>query len=362
MFLMMRDGSRKDLRLIADNINVRNANLLWCFDEVQDDLAEMADNIGKKSSSILQHLIDAVRSRHSNRAVLSGTALNFEKVKAVVDKVATYFGEPSVSRIVPCFTLITEDSSFEKVFQSRTAELLGILDGSSTRRDFLRKAYSGNKFLIPANERAFNDSYLFRKFRAYCRTFPAGEPPPKEAIIENLQEYTVRIVQTSLSFRGRYRWSVYYIEKLLEQYFIHGSMTEQVIENVAEEAKRILKAPIKRRLHDLARRPRQTQILKDVYNMAFDPDLFGRSRILSSESSAELIEQALGYVETSEGEGVEAVKESLVERLVVDSVMEHLVETKQLQPLVIDYLYANQFHEGALGDAAEVGLAFSVNG
>ena len=46
----------------------------------------------------------------------------------------------------------------------------------------------------------------------------------------------------------------------------------------------------------------------------------------------------------------------------MDSVMEHLVETKQLQPLAIDYLYADQFHEGALGDAAEVGLADSVNG
>ena len=155
---------------------------------------------------------------------------------------------------------------------------------------------------------------------------------------------------------------MYYIEKLLERYFVDGMMTEQVVDDVAEEAKRILKAPIKRRLHDLASRPRQTQILKDVYNMAFDADLFGRSRILSSESSAELIEQALGYVETSEGKGVEAVKVSLVERLVVDSVMEHLVETKQLQPLVNEYIYANKFHEGAVGDAAVVGLAFSVNG
>ena len=78
----------------------------------------------------------------------------------------------------------------------------------------------------------------------------------------------------------------------MEQYFIHGAMTEQAIDNVAEEAKKILKAPIKRRLHDLARRPKQTRMLKDLYNMAFDADLLGRSRILSSEGSAELIERA----------------------------------------------------------------------
>ena len=338
-------------------------HFLWCFDEVQDDLAEMVNKNGKNSTNILEHLIGSIRFKFSsNTAVLSGTALNFDKVKAVVDKSERAHNEPSVSRLGSCFTLITQDSLFIELFQTRTAELLDILYGSNSREDFLRKTYTGNKVFIPANERAFNDSDLFCRFDDYCRTFPAGEPPPKEAIIENLQEHTVRIVQTSLSFRGRYRWSVYYIEKLLEQYFIHGAMTEQVIEKVAEEAKRILKAPIKRRLHELARRPRQTQILKDVYNMAFDADLFGWSRILSSESSAELIEQALGYVETSEGEGVEAVKVSLVERLVVDSVMEHLEETKQLQPLVIDYVYANQFHEGALGVAAEVGLAYSVNG
>ena len=95
--------------------------------------------------------------------------------------------------------------------------------------------------------------------------------------------------------------------------------------------------------------------------MAFDADLLRRSRILSSEGSTELIEQALGYVELSEGEGVEAVKISPVERMVVDSVIEYLEETMQLQPLVIDYLYANQFHEGALGDTAVVALAALVN-
>ena len=361
VFSMIRGVYGRALGPTIGDTNLHNTKFLWCFDEVQDDLAEMADNFMKDSTNVLENFIDAVRCRDSNTAVLSGTALNVDKVKAVVDKSDNFWKEPSVNRLVPCFALITEDSIFTKVFQSRTAELLGILYDSSSREDFLGKTYSGNKVFIPANEQAFNDSYLFRMFRDYCDKFHGGEPPPPKDITEKLQEYTVKIVRNSLSFRGRYRWSVYYIEKLLEQYLLDGAMTEQAIDDVAVEAKRILKAPIKRRLHNLARRPKQTQILKDVYNMAFDADLLGRSRILSSEGSAELIEQALGYVETSEGEGIEAVKVSLVERLVVDSVMEYLEETQQLQPLVIDYLYATQFHEGALGDAAEVGLADSVN-
>jgi hypothetical protein len=358
VFLIMRGTHFQLLRPITDYID-----LLWYFDEVQDDLAKITRDFEEDSTTILEGFIQAVRSSKMGptTAVLSGTSLNMDRVKAIVDKSDNTWREPSANRIVSCFALITEDSIFAKVFQSRTAELLSILYGSSSREDFLRKIYSGNKVFIPANKRAFNEFSLFWKFREYYDRFHTGEPPPREDIIGELQEYTVKIVQSSLSFRGRYHWSVYYVEKLLEQYFMDGAMTEKAINDVAEVAKRTLKAPIERRLRSLARRPEQARILKDVYSMAFNTDLLGRSRILSSEGNVELIKQALGYVEVLEGESVEAVKVSLAERLVVDSVMEYLEETQQLQPLVIEYLYANQFHEGALRDAAEVGLADSVN-
>lgn len=183
---MMRGAFGRDLRPTVDNIHLQDTNPLWCFDEVQDDLAEMADGFTEDSTSILQCLIGAVRFTYSNTAVLSGTALNLDKVKAVVDKSDEFWMRPSVNRLAPCFALITEDSIFAKVFKSRTAELLGILYGSSSREDCLRKKYSGDKVFIPANERTFNDSYLFRKFRPYCDKFHVGEPPPKEYITEKL--------------------------------------------------------------------------------------------------------------------------------------------------------------------------------
>ena len=159
MFSMIRGAFGRDQRPTVHNINLRNPNLLWCFDEVQDDLAEMADDFTEDSTSTLQCLIDAVRFTYSNTAVLSGTALNFDKVKAVVDRSDRTWDEPLVNRLASCFSLITEDSIFEKVFHSRTAELLDILCGSSSREDCLRKTYSGDKVFIPANEREFNDYY-----------------------------------------------------------------------------------------------------------------------------------------------------------------------------------------------------------
>jgi hypothetical protein len=51
----------------------------------------------------------------------------------------------------------------------------------------------------------------------------------------------------------------------------------------------------------------------------------------------------------------------MAERLVVDSVVEHLHETRQIEPLINEYLYATQFHEDTLGDAIEVSLAATAN-
>ena len=137
------------MRVLHPTIN--DTNLRWCFDEVQDDLTEIGTGIMEVPTSILENFIEAIRWRGSNIAVLSGTALNFDKVKAVVDKSDKLWLGPSVSRLVPCFALITEDSMFTKVFQGRTDELLGILYGSISSEEFLRKTYSGNKVFIPAN-------------------------------------------------------------------------------------------------------------------------------------------------------------------------------------------------------------------
>ena len=115
---------------------------------MQDDLAEMADDFTEDSTSTIQCLIDAVQLTYSNTAVLLGTALNFDKVKVVVDRSDRTWDEPLVNRLASCFVLITEDSIFEKVFHSRTAELLDMLYGSSSREDSLRKTCSGDKVFI----------------------------------------------------------------------------------------------------------------------------------------------------------------------------------------------------------------------
>ena len=194
----------------------------------------------------------------------------------------------------------------------------------------------------------------------YIQNLTQPTPWCSVKFIGMIEKSKPQILKYSIPFRGRYRWSVYYAEELLERFFKDGTLANQAIEEVAKEAEHTLKAPLRRRLEDLAKNPEKMSLMKDVFNMAVDADLFGRSRILCSNDSSVLIEHALGYVDSFESEGAEAVKVCLVERLVVDSVMEHLEETGQLETLINDYLYANQFHEAALGDIAEFNLAASV--
>jgi hypothetical protein len=153
---------------------------------------------------------------------------------------------------------------------------------------------------------------------------------------------------------------VCYTEKLLERFLRDGALSDRAIDEVAQSTRSTLIRPLKSRVKHLADVPTKSGLMKDVFNIALDADLFGRSRILNLKEGGDLIEQALGHVDTFASEGVEGVKVCLAERLVVDSVIEYFEETGKLEPLINDYLHDNQFHEGAFGDAAEVGLAASV--
>lgn len=348
---------------------IKKCEILWCFDEVQCDISEVKPPLNStESTTVLGSLIQAVREVHSFRteadytnhiSLLSGTALNIDKVRATIHK-SDQWPSPPIEKVMPSCPLVTDNQTFRKVYDYRRTELLKILHDSNSPKNFVRNMYCRDAVFIPANERTFNRSHLFEHFQAYRSEFDNDKPKSMTEIIEIFKKSEPQILQNSVPFRGRYRWSVYYVEKLLEKFFIKGTLNDKFIDEVTEDAKRDLKQPLKERLKDLVKVPAKTSILEDIFNMAFDADLFGRSRILDSKSSPELIEQALGYVESATIEGVKTIKVSLAERLVVDSVIEYLRETGQLETLINKYIYAIQFYPGAFGDSSEQSLAFAI--
>ena len=304
--------------------------------------------------------LSKLRRDHLNHVtLLSGTALAIDKVRAVVQDTSNPYLQPTIEGFMPSFALLTDDQTFLKVFDHRISELLNILYDSQSPEAFIRNIYRRDAIFISASEQTFRDSRLFEHVRSYRSQFN-NATSLSDAVVQKFEEFKPRILRNSVSFRGRYRWSVYYVEKLLETFFMNRAITDHIIDEVTKNAKYILKGPLKRRLKDLAKMPEKTTMLKEVFDMAIDADLFGRSRILCSNSTSDLIEQALGYVESASSEGVEAIRVCLAERLVVESVMEYLEETGQLMTLVDEYLYANQFSETAIGEATEFGFAVSV--
>lgn len=238
-------------------------------------------------------------------------------------------------------TLILSGSDFEKAFHDRVAALLCLLDCSGSEENFRQNLCRPPHLLIPAVARASRTSGLFAKFQA-C----GG--PSSETTMKQIKISEARILRNSISFRGRFRWSIYYAETLLERLFTDGKLSDRAIDEVAKKTRCILKGPLKTRILQLADMSGKASLLEDVFNMAIDADLFGRSRILSSPDSPELINQALGYVELAESEGTNALKVCLAERLVVDSVLDYLIETGLLERRVNCYLYENQFCAGVL--------------
>lgn len=380
--------AREPIYLYIPQVQFGQKGFLWCLDEVQCDLSELSSDphlwiptiistpIPIDVITMLESLVRSLARFHGDitthyfagSCFLSGTALNIHKVRASVAAVHR-FENDLYSEIAPVhekfdtpFILVTNEQEFNKLFRRRMTGLLDRLlfrlRTPDSQTSFFQSTCSRDAVLLPANPRGFDSSSSLDNFRQYSGG-SAGSLSTDD-IIQKIELFMNDIRRNSISFRGRHRWSVYYIESLLTRFLQDKGLTSKAIDEVAKAAESTLKKPLKRRVKDLANMPERRAMLKNVFNMAFDADLFGRSRILPLKSGADLIEQALGYVERAESKGVEALQVCLAERMVVDSVMDYLKETGELETLVDDYIHENQFHEGAFGDAAEVALAASI--
>lgn len=189
----------------------KGLKILWCFDEVQCDLSELRLQFDSGSTTVLESLINALKVRHietrrfmmqyfgnsRNICLLSGTALNIDKVRAVVHKTHTIWRQSAIEDFMPSYTLVTDDRIFTKVFDRRMTELLNILHDSNSPEAFVRNTYCRGAVFIPANERAFNRSGLFHQFREYCGN---NEPPPTTEIMKNLKHPSRKFYRIAFHF------------------------------------------------------------------------------------------------------------------------------------------------------------------
>lgn len=341
---------------------------LWCFDEVQCDLDEVTSrsatsrNLGEsRKISTLSTMINSVILMDGlNSSVLAGTALNLQGVK---EAVTAGMDAGTSIRYTTGGSTRPRTRALDRCHLISDKNLDGLLE--PTIRSLLEVIWDATMLgaSLVGNETILQDPYFLKRFRQRRLEglFGLQEQKAVGKILDYLQsnEIWAEIKNHSVALWGRYRWSVCYIEELFRNLVVHGSLTKNLVSKASEDVQKAAKEPLKRRIQELAKSadPKRQQLATDVFHMAIQFKLYGRSRFLDTAAAAILIEQALGYVqEVTEGK----VKVCLAERLVVDAVMEHLRETNPPGNITDQHLGTWQYSPSSFGFITEDRLGEAV--
>lgn len=357
---------------------------LWCFDEVQCDLDEMnpiSTNSGQydphSSMSTLSATITSLLIlRGSHSSILAGTALNLgrieEEVRAgielafeVRDSEDHEYSKPCPRALDRCH-LISNDEDLDALLEPTIGSLLEIIwDATSPVLPTYEPQLIGSRLgaSLVGNETILEDASFLNKFRQSRLEGVFGQQE-QDVVGEILaqfrsEKFWPEIKHHGIALRGRYRWSVCYIEELFRNLVLHGFLTKALVRKASKSVQETAKEPLRRRIQELAvsKDPQKKQVATDIFHMAIQFELYGRSRILNTASAAVLIEQALAYVQgVVEGK----VEVCLAERLVIDTVMEYLRKTYPPGSITDQNLGSWQYSPSSFGFISEDRLGEAI--
>jgi hypothetical protein len=398
--LMVLSGSRiitfeEDRSSLSGNESINYQKLLWCIDEVQEDLPERnKSDYGylRERTGFLEVVLHQIFSKYGPngddqeppQTVLSGTAMNFKRIRgntqeaiASVEELYKFPPFPvhdlqnpntrvHTSKIIDLMALVNTGSKFSSLFQNRLTTMFSaiwaILDSRNPQdQNWIQSAHYQLKSLLMGNGEVLFDQNFFDAFDNLRKYYQD----------QTLQQIRVRIDKVSniiekyaIPLRGRYRWSVCYIEYFFRLAVMSEDLSEEHISKAYSRARALAMNPLLVRIQALHGNPSQRSLFMNLTHMALDADLFGRSRVLhspeDSDDAAKLVEQAIGhlYVKTKDNE--QAAKVCLAERLVVDAVIEYLKPNSLLTSEIDRYLNESQHEVSNFGFGAEEKLALEV--
>lgn len=353
-------------------------SFLWCLDEVQ---CEISMDFGSQDAhTTLSCLFAAgVKFPGLHNYLVAGTALKvFEilvdvKFGLMAGKYSTGDIEllyPHMPPVIPLtrFDLVQNDDQFKILQTKRIADVFEVLWAAS---DDGRSNYRRVQSVLMGNEHILDDSAFLERFHLYRSDKGLFDGMNQEQAVQTTMStfdaISFHINRYSIPLRGRYRWSVRYIEKLLSLFIEYGQLTEQLVRDASKYVQDLVKLPLRQRIEAMATLEDKT-LVQDVFEMALQADLFGRSRILKDAGAALLIEQAIGYVEYSGQPPQENISAddtvphvSLAERLVVDAVMDYLKAANLLESLADEKIAPLQYSASGFGFYAEEHLARSIH-
>lgn len=381
---------------------------LFCIDEAQCDLQKTSSGFASGTSN-LRGILDGMyglitslflRAEH----VISGTSLRLGEAKAAGDYMEGIEKDKANSVHLPIpyrkkpkvieqdFPLLgpSNDEGFrflfrahvertihrivflcrldEKAVQSHSLwEVFAPATGRLKKEEFYRlaKEQLAQDQQPQQGNRNFTDMDAERMTEKICRHFGCPAPDASTIVVKHKDRWN-RVVVHSRPLRGRYRWSVIYIEHLLSEYFLEQKLDEKAIRLQSKECQKLVKGDLRKRLQELQRsnKAEHVHMLEDLSWTAVRADLMHKPTILKDDRSMELITEGFAVTQgdqVADGPGPRGPKKQwLAEHLAVAAVIEHLREedAKNYENILQDLLFDIQDDASGFGKASEFFLAW----
>jgi hypothetical protein len=164
------------------------------------------------------------------------------------------------------------------------------------------------------------------------------------------------IEENSRPLRGRYRWSVRYIERLNR--LVDTKLTPEVIKIEAEKTAKEAKDQLKERLEALQKK-QHVRLLDQLCSVAIQSDLLGKPTIFENDKKCKMISLAFAVVAPMNKDESQ-YRSQLREQLALEAIMEFFRGNwrAKYDEKLTSFLYSEQNDAGALGKVAEWFLAW----
>ncbi|MCJ1270112.1 hypothetical protein MMC22_010006 [Lobaria immixta] len=259
--------------------------------------------------------------------------------------------------------LVTNDPDLEKIFEPSVRSAIGVIwEATSPPRsawdlDCIRRNLRSS---LVGDETIFEDQFLSCVIQRRQQGLWIGllEAQAIDELVSYflLPEIWPWIKAYGAALRGRYRWSVSFVEELFKVYVCEQGLNELSIPRASDAVQKRVKTPLIQRIEKLATGDLQSQKLaNDVFQMAVQAMLFDRSRILDTAQAEILIEQAIGFVR---GKEQGKLKVRLAEWPVVEAVLDY--HQRVNRSLIDQSLGSWQYRPSSFGFITEDRLAEAI--
>lgn len=364
--------------------------LLYCVDEAQYDLEKREMGI-TTCQAISQKFLEYAALRFPlpslvyQRFIISGTSLRLQEAKLAAQQVRL-FGEPKGDRLTLVhsgFKLLNTDKEFLDILDAHPKEIY-----SDFSRLFQYHNSNGDG-LCSMLEMLEHDKGLSRELCENLTRFyeihKDQQPKQSSTLISDAfssLEHDLRetISKHSQILRGRHRWSIIYVQGLLNRWlqrsFAGQLITHRDVKEQSDMAVKIAKDGLKYQLirienanyetiskaqDRVERKKLSDQLarkLNDLFWTAVNANLLNKPRALNDKESGYWISEGFALVEAVEEKAVTMV---LAERLAVDAVIEYVKSEQSgywYDEQMTGFINAQQNSKTSIGEGAEIYLAW----